>query len=166
MPTDNVPDVHSELEAEGIPDIDSPPPNTMETGDTGEGLMAPRDYPVAATDFGVTADEARLQEPLTDRVLREEPDPLALELDGAAATTDSGVGMNGYDPGPDGVGRLVDPEADLGAVDITAETVANDVGADVGGFSAEEAAMHITEEPLTGEPRDDGGVHGNPESYT
>ena len=46
----------------------------------------------------------------------------------------------------DGIGRLVDPENELGD-DLTKETVAGDVGRDDGDFSAEEAAMHVIEEP-------------------
>ena len=46
----------------------------------------------------------------------------------------------------DGIGRLVDPEPGLGD-DLTKETVATDLGADDGDFSAEEAAMHVTDSP-------------------
>lgn len=46
----------------------------------------------------------------------------------------------------DGLGRLVDPENEFGD-DLTKETVAEDVGRDDGDFSAEEAAMHVTDQP-------------------
>lgn len=45
------------------------------------------------------------------------------------------------------VGRLVEPEAGLGELDITAETVARDVGFDDGDLSPEERAMHLVPEP-------------------
>lgn len=45
------------------------------------------------------------------------------------------------------VGRIVEPEAGLGALDKTAEAVATDVGDDDSDLSAEEAGMHIETEP-------------------
>ena len=53
--TNDDPQTRSELEAEGIPDL------VDATAD--EGIMAPRDDPVAAEDFGVTPAEDRLDEP-------------------------------------------------------------------------------------------------------
>lgn len=48
------------------------------------------------------------------------------------------------------VGRLVQPENEIDEFDTTAEEVAFDSGDD-GALSAEEAAMHITEEPPMGD---------------
>lgn len=48
------------------------------------------------------------------------------------------------------VGRLVQPENEIDDFDTTAEEVAFDSGDD-GSLSAEEAAMHITEEPPMGD---------------
>jgi hypothetical protein len=45
------------------------------------------------------------------------------------------------------VGRLVEPESGVDELDHTAEPVASDVGPDDGDLSAEEAAMHLTDEP-------------------
>ena len=45
------------------------------------------------------------------------------------------------------VGRLVEPQSEVDELDTTAEPVASDVGADGGDLSAEESAMHITENP-------------------
>lgn len=144
---DELPQVHSELEAEGIPDMDAPPPNTMEAGDTYEGFLPPRDHPIAALDYGTTAAELATPEPLAQWVEREEPDPLRIELDQPDATPRTG----GYATAQ-GLGRIVDPESEVDVLDVTAESVAFDVGADGGGFSAEEAAMHVTDERLTDEP--------------
>lgn len=121
MPThDHSPDRPSELSAEGIPDLETPI-NEF------EGMLPPRDYPQGATEFGVTPEEERQQEPLAERVLREEPDVL---------------------PGDDGAaGRLVQPDLGVVGADVEATEVAGDVGPDDGGFSAEEAAMHITDSP-------------------
>lgn len=48
---------------------------------------------------------------------------------------------------PIGVGRLVEDESGVDELDTTAETVATDTGVDSGGFTAEEAAMHVTDNP-------------------
>lgn len=45
------------------------------------------------------------------------------------------------------VGRLVEPESGLGEQDVTAETVARDVGDDGGDLAPEERAMHLVPEP-------------------
>ena len=45
------------------------------------------------------------------------------------------------------VGRLVEPQSGVDELDTEADPVAIDVGADDGDLSAEEAAMHITENP-------------------
>jgi hypothetical protein len=117
----------SELEDEGIPDHEGPLVAKHMTGDGQEGVAPPRDVPVASFDHGTTAEEQRRGEPLDGRLARELPD----------ATVPY--------PDDDLVGRLV--EEDEGArADLTRETVAFDVGADSGGFSAEEAAMHLEPE--------------------
>jgi hypothetical protein len=107
-----------DLEAEGIPPLE-------DTVNQDEGLMAPRDYPVAVDDYGVTANEQRTPETLQDRLAREEPD----------------VFMGDEDT----VGRLVEPDAG-GLFDDEATAIAIETEDDAG-ESAEEAAMHITDTP-------------------
>ena len=126
------PDKSSALEAEGIPDLEGSPPG-MTIDDEVEGMIPPRDYPQGVDEFGTTADEERTDEPLSLRVLREQPDDLANELDNAAD-----------------VGRLVQPENEVDQVDTTAEEVAFDSGDDAA-LSAEESAMHITDAPPMGD---------------
>jgi hypothetical protein len=46
----------------------------------------PPEEPVAVEDYGVTGAEQRWDEPLEERVEREEPDPLVEELEGNAPT--------------------------------------------------------------------------------
>lgn len=58
----------ADLDSEGIPVLEEPV-------NEDEGMMPPRDYPVAADDYGVTAADQEVDEPLAQRVLREEPDP-------------------------------------------------------------------------------------------
>lgn len=126
----NQPDKSSELEAEGIPDLEGSAPG-MSIDDETEGMIPPRDHPQAVDEFGTTAAEERTNEPLSLRVLREEPDDLATALD-------------------DSVGRLVAPENEIDQIDTTAEEVAFDSGDDAA-LSAEEAAMHITDAPPMGD---------------
>ncbi|MDF5757132.1 DUF5709 domain-containing protein [Spongiactinospora sp. TRM90649] len=94
--------------------------------------------------------------------------PPGMTDDGLSETGGLGVGSDldtNYEPGPDvdpgwpahpeepsGVeeaprpaGRLVEPDEGVRA-DTEAEEIAREVGPDSGGFSAEEAAMHIEEE--------------------
>lgn len=115
------------MESEGIPDLETPI-------NQDEGLIPPRDHPQAVDEFGITAAEQRLDEPLSLRVLREEPDF------GSAAFED---------PGEDDVGgRLVAPGSqDVDDIDDEKDEIASLVGDDDGALSAEEAAMHITDLP-------------------
>jgi hypothetical protein len=107
-----------ELEAEGIPAI-------YDALNDDEGMATPRDHPIAATDYGITAEEQRRPEPLADRVRREQPD----------------IFVGDEEP----VGRLVSPDAGGGADDEPTE-VAMETEDDAG-ESAEEAAVHIIDPP-------------------
>ncbi len=113
----------------------------------------PPDRPLGVEDPGVTADHGAIGDSLAERVAREEPDTLA------PPSSDAGA-----------LGHLVEPDAGSGP-DLEADLVASvadadDLGAmeagDVAGGSdtlrevatervddrsAEELAMHVTEEP-------------------
>ena len=116
-----------EMDNEGIPDLE--PPINQD-----EGQIPPRDYPQGAGKAGVTAAQQRTEEPIAERVLREEPD---LDADDLAGEADDGIG-----------GRLVAPGSeDVDVVDYEKDEVASLVGEDEGALSAEEAAMHITDSP-------------------
>mgnify|MGYP000032270921 CR=1 FL=1 len=108
------------MDAEGIPDLETPI-------NEDEGLIPPRDHPQAVDEFGITAAEQRADEPLADRVLREEPD-----------FDDSAIG-----------GQLVDAgSADVEGYDDEKDAIASVLGTDEDvALSAEEAAMHITDSP-------------------
>ena len=115
----------SDLEAEGIPPIDENPPGIDGDNDI-EGMIPPGDTPRAALDYGTTAREEQLDEPLRDRVRRELPD---------------------REPGRrDEVGRLVQPDGGMVDMDREATEVAIE-SEDGDALSAEEAAMHITDSP-------------------
>lgn len=118
----------SDMDAEGIPDLE-PPVNQD------EGQIPPRDYPQGVEEFGITAEEERLEEPIAERVLREEPD---FGSEDFAAEADEGIG-----------GRLVAPGSeDVDVLDAEKDEIAMLVGeGDESGLSAEEAAMHITDSP-------------------
>ncbi len=114
------------LDAEGIPDLEGPLPEKAATGDPQEGTPPPSDRPAAA-DYGVTADEQSRPEPLDQRLARELPD----------------------DARPDAPGVvIVEPEdEDLGLDDDEKDLVGRDGGVPESGLSAEEAAVHIIDEP-------------------
>lgn len=116
----------SELEQEGIPDMDDPYPGEAATGARWDEPVAPGDEPVGVNDFGVTAAEELSDEPLAVRVQREVPDVLGLEDD-------------------DPVARLVDPD-EGGITDDEGDVLASEALGDAGALSAEEAAMHLASE--------------------
>ena len=121
-------DPRSEFEEQGIPDLQDGYPE-QEWAEDPQQAPVPGDEPVAVDDFGTTAEEQRTGESLDGRLSREEPEA---EAPGADAATPA-------------VGRLV--QEDEGVRDDTeSEEIAEDVGPDTGGFTAEEAAMHVEDE--------------------
>ena len=138
-----IPENPSEAEAEGIPDPGFSDPSQVVAGDTEATMEPPHDTALAVDEWGTTASEQAEGEPLDTRLEREEPDVLAAvdvpadETEGADTPFDERAGQ--------GVGRLV--ETDEGArTDTEADLVAGDVGTDLGGYSAEESAMHLEPE--------------------
>lgn len=114
------------LDEEGIPDLEGPLPGKVATGDPQEGSSPPSERPAAA-DYGTTANEQSRPEPLDARLRRELPDE--------ARPAESGT-------------VLVGPEDEDGVVtDDEAELVGRAVDPGTGGISAEEVALHVTEEP-------------------
>ncbi len=141
--TSRIPEPPSASEAEGIPDPGDNSPGQEATGQTAYDLEPPHDLALAVEDFGTTAAEEHDGEGLDGRLAREEPDVLeaadrpADEREGADTPFDERAGQ--------GVGRLV--ESDEGArTDTEAELTATDEGTDLGGYSAEESAMHLEPE--------------------
>ena len=109
----------------------------MTVDDEVDGMIPPKDHPQGVDEFGTTANEEHAGEPLSLRVLREEPDDVARELS-----------ADGDDE--DNLGRLVQPENEVDQQDVTSEEVAFDSG-DADAMSAEESAMHITDAPPMGD---------------
>jgi hypothetical protein len=134
------PENPSEHEAEGLPDPGFADPGRLIAGDPEATTEPPHDTAVAADEYGTTAREQHDGEPLTERLDREQPDVLAAvdqpadESMGAETPYDEKAGA--------GVGRLVEP--DEGArTDVEKDMIASDAGTDLGGYTAEESAMHL-----------------------
>ena len=139
-----IPETPSAMEAEGIPDLERSSDSLLTTDpEDAYGMEPPHDMAIAVDEFGTTAAEMHDGEPLDGRIAREEPEVLSLvdvpadESEGSDTPYDERAGQ--------GVGRLV--ESDEGArTDTEADMVAADVGTDLGGYSAEESAMHLEPE--------------------
>ena len=141
--TSRIPEKPSEFEAEGIPDPGLANSPRLVAGDDDATMEPPHDTALAVDDFGTTAAELHDGESLDGRLEREQPEVIASvnkpadESAGADTPFDERAGQ--------GVGRLV--ESDEGArTDVDAELVATDVGTDLGGYTAEESAMHVEPE--------------------
>ncbi len=138
-----LPEKPSDAEAEGVPDPGFAHPGQLEAGDA-EGLLEPpRDAPLAAGEFGTTAAEQFEGESLDGRLAREEADVLSAAP--IAADERETADTPFAERAGQGVGRLVEPDEGARA-DTEADMVATDVGTDLGGYSAEEAAMHLEPE--------------------
>jgi len=113
------------------------------TGDPQEDMPVAGDQPLGVDEYGTTAFEQSLGEPLDGRLAREEPEL----IETAPPVVSDREGIDNPYPADreEQVGRIV--ETDEGArEDDEATVVAVDVGTDQGGFSAEERAMHIEPE--------------------
>jgi Family of unknown function (DUF5709) len=120
---------------------------------------SPPERPQGVNAFGTTLAEQRQGESLEQRLAQEEPDPAA-EVEDPLSDVDA---VGGDDPdaieaeddfladgevGDRRGGRLTAPDEGT-SEDTISELVAEDVGIDGGGASAEEAAVHVIED----EPR-------------
>ena len=103
-----------------------------------EGYTAPERW-AAGEGFGNTPYEELVGETLDQRIAQEEPEPDPYEL---AATEGENVGG---EVGDARSGRLVAEDEGL-TEDTEADLVAEDVGIDGAGASAEEAAVHVIDE--------------------
>ncbi|MET8837639.1 DUF5709 domain-containing protein [Micromonospora sp. NPDC004540] len=107
------------------------------------GIVA-ADHWTAANRFGTTPAEERAGESLAQLLAQEEPEP---DVDPYAEVADDEdeLTRRGYEREAR-TGRLVADDAGLGA-DEQADSVAWDAGIDGGAASAEEAAMHLVDDP-------------------
>jgi hypothetical protein len=133
-------DPYSELEDEGIPDLQDGTPEQQWAVDPQQAPVPPRDRPVALDEFGTTIEEQIEGEPLDLRLQREVPEQEPAfgldEVPAAAAgdpgetagadedrvTADSGLGVGAdlstdYEPDPDeDPGWQAQPEEPSGQV--------------------------------------------------
>lgn len=100
-----------------------------------EGYSPPEFEPAHLT-HGVTRAEQRAGETLDERLAEEEPEP-----DPYAENADEDLDRDDREADPR-AGRLIAPDQGLGE-DVDSDEIAEDVGIDGGGASAEEAAMHV-----------------------
>ncbi|GGO09377.1 DUF5709 domain-containing protein [Microbispora bryophytorum] len=121
------PDPRSRFEDEGIPDLQEGTPEQQWAEDPQE-MPLPGDRPLGLDEYGTTPNEMREGESLGRRLSREVP-----EEDVRSGTE------------ADRAGRLVDPDGGMG-VDTEKDMIAEDVGPDFGGYTAEEQAMRIEDE--------------------
>jgi hypothetical protein len=164
MATDDPQDVAEALDPDVLPRYD----------DAEDALTYPPDRFQGANSYGTTEAEERVDEPLDERVAREEPDPLAsidepdaevlleIEAEERDARLFREVSLDGTDASADeredigqAVGRLGEPGPDDDTprdADDEADAVA--WAADADDLSAEEDAVHITFDPELGEPGD------------
>jgi hypothetical protein len=139
-PRHPIPDPADPFEEAGLPATDDALPGKLITGDVQDDVVVPTDHPTYVNSYGTTDLEAELGEPLGLRLSHENPDVLS-ELDKPWQDD----GDNAHDGYGQPVGRLV--AEDEGAHgDEDPDLYADDVGTDLGGFSAEESAMHIDPE--------------------
>ncbi|MGW6840099.1 DUF5709 domain-containing protein [Streptomyces sp. NPDC054958] len=127
--------------AQAAPDMDNAldEPTLDETLDTG---YSPPERPYAVNDPATTAEGRHTGETLDQRLAREVPEP-----DGAEAMWNEFADESADAPrsGPVRAGRLAPADETGPARHIS--VVAHEVGINGGAASAEEAAMHIIEEP-------------------
>jgi hypothetical protein len=115
---------------------------------------SPPEKPRGVEAFGTTATEEREGETLEQRIQQEEPDPAMAVEDPLADADDTAEGesseadefLDEEQVGGRRAGRLVDPDEGV-REDTEKDVVGTDVGIDGGAASAEEAAMHVIDEP-------------------
>ncbi|WP_436702171.1 DUF5709 domain-containing protein [Nocardioides sp. BYT-33-1] len=120
------------------------PEDTLADGDVEDeldrGYSPPEKYS-AAQRYGNTPWEQAHDRPLEDRLAEEEPEP---DPDAERSAV-----SDPEDPeaevGDERAGRLLEPDEGAGD-DVEKDLVAEDVGIDGAGASAEEAAMHVISE--------------------
>ncbi len=103
-----------------------------------EGYSPPEKWSVAE-GFGNTPYEEEIGETLDQRIAQEEPEPDPYAQAAAEAEDVGG------EVGSERAGRLVEEDLGLGP-DVDQDLIAEDVGIDGAGASAEEAAVHVVDE--------------------
>lgn len=107
---------------------------------------SPPEHPLGVNRTGTTASERFQGAPLDELLARERPDQVARPGDdGPGDTTDTDGELLDPEAGDRRAGRLVAP--DEGVRGRSLGVVGTDVGIDGGAASAEEAAVHLVDDP-------------------
>ncbi len=106
---------------------------------------SPPETPIGLEAFGTTEAEQREGESLDRKLSKEVPD-IALASDAHVRGRDRRFAPIGEEVGSERAGRLLEDDEGI-YEDTVAELTADDVGIDGGAASAEEAAVHVIEEP-------------------
>ena len=128
------------------------PGDTLDDGDLTDVLdrgYSPPDRAPKGYDDYPTEAERRQGESLDDKLAEEVPDVDPYADDGEDDDREDENALDeqhGRDEADQRTGRHVAPDAGQGQ-DVDKQEVAQDVGIDGAGASAEEAAMHVTREP-------------------
>jgi hypothetical protein len=101
--------------------------------------IIPPDRWRAANKFGTTPEEMRIGPSLSARLAEEMPDE---DPDGDPADDEDEISRRGYEREPR-AGRLIADDEFL----LESDMLAIDAGVDAGAATAEEAAMHIVDDP-------------------
>jgi hypothetical protein len=107
--------------------------------------IVPADKWAGANRFGTTPEEEREGESLDARLAEEEPDVALDDGEGDDDDDEDELTRRGYEVDPR-AGRLFAEDEGLGPDEET-DAVAFDAGIDAGGASAEEAAVHLSDDP-------------------
>jgi hypothetical protein len=120
---------------------------------------SPPERPRAVEDTGTTAAEQHDGESLDSRLARERPDTPPYSGDGLGDSPDSDGELLDSEVGDARSGRLVGPDEgtrDRDEATAGDGTAGEDVGIDGGAASAEEAAVHIVDDPEWPDAEGDG----------
>jgi hypothetical protein len=113
---------------------------------------SPPERPYAVDKTGTTAAEQHDGESLDERLAEEQPDITVDPGDGLGDTADTDGELIDSEAGDERSGRLLAPDQGIERP-IRSDVLAEDVGIDGAAASAEEAAVHIVDDP---EERPDG----------
>lgn len=109
----------------------------------------PPDEPLGVDEYGITRAESRVDEPLDERIMREEPEHRVARDQGSGRVVEPDEGWP-PDAESDAVAREVDaasendrPDGGLGPGDRTLHETATEL---VDDRSAEEAAVHVNDD--------------------
>lgn len=149
MSTPLIPGPNSEYEDADVPDLGATLGQWSvpgaEPASYEDGADSPRDAPLALDEYGVTGAEEAVGEPLAGRLARELPDVFAV-LDGRDVVDGVDIGrVWSFRDDAGFPGRLVSEDEGTHRP-VEPDAVAHVVLDDDGGFSAEEAAMHLVPE--------------------